>query len=105
MILLSNRQHPMVQAFIDGHEYMTIEEAQQYDQRPFRSLLVRKWVAYRPGRGFYLTREGKQGWNDYHGTEILRKNPTLPLTAYFDATAYGLKKPASVHVLARRGAA
>jgi hypothetical protein len=92
MILLSNRQYPMVQAFIDnGDTYMDIETAQRYDQRPFRSLLIRKWVSFRPGHGFYLTREGKAAWQDYHGTEIMRKNPRLPLTAYFDATAYSLR--------------
>jgi len=92
MIVLSNRQYPMVKAFIDsGENYMDIEAAQRYDQRPFRSLLIRKWVAFRPGHGFYLTRAGKDAWRNYHGTEIWRKNPTLPLTAYFDITAYKLK--------------
>jgi hypothetical protein len=102
MILLSNRQYPMMQAFLDGglNFYMDIIEAHRYDQRPFRSMLIRKWIAYKPGRGFYLTREGRDAWRDYHGTEIMRKNPTLPLTSYFDATAYGLhvtrkRKPAS----------
>jgi hypothetical protein len=35
-------------------------------------------------------------------TDIARKNPLLPLTAYFDETAYGLKKPAEVHVMRKR---
>ena len=92
-ILLSNRQYPMLEAFIDGGErfFMPVEDAQRYDQRPFRSMLVREWVSFRPGRGFYLTREGRAAWHDYHDTEIFRKNPKLPLTAYFDVTAYRMK--------------
>jgi hypothetical protein len=108
VIILSNRQHPMLQAFIDGGSnfYMTIEEAQRYHQRPFRSMLIREWVVFRPGRGFHLTREGRDAWHDYHATEIWRKNPALPLTAYFDPTAYRMKpsKKATVHVM-RRGQA
>ena len=110
MITLSNRQYPMVKAFLDSSDnYMDIETAQRYDQRPFRSMLIRKWIAFRPGHGFYLTKEGKNAWLDYHGTEIWRKNPNLPLTAYFDVTAYGLRKAppkkAVVHVLRRSSAA
>jgi hypothetical protein len=110
MIVLSNRQYPMMKAFLDGGDsyYMDIEEAQRYDQRPFRSMLIRKWIAYRPGRGFHLTRDGRNAWRDYHGTEIWRKNPTLPLTAYFDVTAYHLRvqpKKATVHVMRKSSAA
>lgn len=105
MILLSNRQYPMIQAFIDaGDGYMDIETAQRYDQRPFRSMLIRKWVAFRPGHGFYLTKDGRNAWQDYHATEIWRKNPNLPLTAYFDPAAYKLA-PRKVHVLKKRAAA
>lgn len=106
MILLSNRQYPMLQAFMDGGGadfFMPLEEAQRYDQRPFRSMLVRGWVGYRPGRGFHLTREGRDAWHDYHATEIFRKNPRLPLTAYFDPTAYRMA-PKAVHVLKKRHA-
>jgi hypothetical protein len=46
----------MLQAFVSGI-YMSINQAQHYDQRPFRSMLVRGWIAYRPGRG--LSHEGK----------------------------------------------
>lgn len=110
MTRLSNRQYPMLRAFIDGGAgfYMRIEEAQTYDQRPFRSMLIQKWVAYTPGRGFHITREGRDAWNEFLTTDIARKNPSMPLTAYFDPTAYGLAKPkrARVHVLpADRGAA
>ena len=110
MTRLSNRQYPMLQALYDlekGSGYMTIEEAQSFDQRPFRSMLIRKWAAYRPGRGFHITRQGKDAMYEFHSTDIARKNPRLPLTAYFDAVAYGLasKKAPRVHVMTKRGAA
>jgi hypothetical protein len=100
----------MLRALVDNgsDHYMTIEEAQQFDQRPFRSMLIQRWAAYRPRRGFHITREGKAAMAEFLETDILRKNPTLPLTAYFDATAYGLSSPrkGGVHVMvARRGAA
>ena len=93
MTRLSNRQYPMVRDLIDLGEdrYLKIEDAQKYDQRPFRSMLVRKWVSFRPGHGFYLTRAGRDAWSEFHSTDIFRQNPTLPLTAYFDPTAYGLR--------------
>lgn len=93
MTRLSNRQYPMLRTFIEGGRdyYMTIEEAQAFDQRPFRSMLVQRWVVYRPGRGFHATKEGRQAWEEFLNTEILRKNPSLPLTAFFDPTAYGLR--------------
>lgn len=84
MIVLSNRQYPLLQTFIaNGESYMNMDEAHAFDQRPFRSMLMRGWVSYRPGRGFYTTREGKKAWSDYHATEIVRRNPELPLCAYF----------------------
>jgi hypothetical protein len=86
------------------NHYLTIEDAQRFDQRPFRSMLVRNWCAYRPGRGFHITQDGKAALHEFLSTDIIRKNPTRPLTAYFDATAYGLRK-APVHLTARRGAA
>jgi hypothetical protein len=85
MINLSNRQYPLLQTFIASGDqsYMTVDEAHAFDQRPFRSMLMRNWVAYRPGRGFYTTKEGKKAWGDFHATEIVRRNPELPLCAYF----------------------
>jgi hypothetical protein len=85
MINLSNRQYPLLQSFISSgdHSYMTLDQAHAFDQRPFRSMLMRNWVAYRPGRSFYTTKEGKQAWSDFHQTEIVRRNPELPLCAYF----------------------
>jgi hypothetical protein len=108
MTRLSNRQYPMLREFADHNSdyHMSIETAQVFDQRPFRSMLIHKWIAYRPGRGFHITREGRAAWREFIETEIFRKNPTLPLTAYFDATAYGLEMPrrAKVHVM-QKGAA
>jgi len=46
---------------------------------------------YQSGHGFYATKEGKQAWREFHQTEIFRADPTRPLTAYFDPTAYGLR--------------
>ena len=85
-IVLSNRQNPMLQAFVSlgEGEYMTVQQAQSFDQRPLRSMLVQRWVAYKRNHGFYLTKEGRKAWDIYNHTDIARKNPDLPLTAYFD---------------------
>jgi hypothetical protein len=89
------------------HGYMPIEDAQKFDQRPFRSMLVQGWAAYRPGRGFHVTPKGRDTMLEFQSTDILRKHPESPLTAYFDPTAYGLapSKKAKVHVMSKRGAA
>jgi hypothetical protein len=114
MVRLSNRQYPMLRALYDNgaDHYMTITEAQRFDQRPFRSMLIQGWCAYRPGRGFHITREGKDALHEFMDTDIVRKNPTLPLTAYFDPVAYGLdplkirqRAQAKLHVIPKRGAA
>jgi hypothetical protein len=103
---LSNLQYPMLRALfqngVDG--YMSIEEAQKFDQRPFRSMLIHRWCAYRPGRGFHITKEGQQAMYEFEDTDILRKNPSLPLTSYFDAVAYGLSTKRRVQII-RAGAA
>ena len=93
MTRLSNRQYPMLQIFCDMKpgEYMPIKDAQSFDQRPFRSMLIRKWVVYSPGRGFHASREGREAMREFLNTDITRRNTSLPLTAYFDPTAYGLK--------------
>jgi hypothetical protein len=94
MIQLSNRTFPMLQTF--AHEgsdyYMSVDEAQRFDQRPFRAMLVRGYVAYRPGRGFHITREGRQAAKDFLNTSIDRNEArfSAPLTSYFDPVAYGL---------------
>jgi hypothetical protein len=96
----------MLQAFAEG-SYMSIATAQKYDQRPFRSMLIREWITYHPKRGFHITDAGHRAWLEFHDTEIARKHPERPLTAYFDPTAYFLHvgRRASVHVMKRRGAA
>ena len=107
MTRLSSLQFAMLETFAT-RIYMRIEEAQAYDQRPFRSMLIHKWIAYKPGRGFHITQKGINAQRDFHAGNIGRKNPTLPLTAYFDPTAYGLKpapKKAPVHVMQKRGQA
>jgi hypothetical protein len=94
MISLSNRGYPMLKTFADesaGYA-MTIDQAQHYDQRPFRSMLMRGWIAYKPGKGFMLTKDGRRAWEQFLSTDIGRKNWEAPLTAYFDPNAYGLGK-------------
>jgi len=90
-----------------GGQYLSVEDAQLYDQRPFRSMLIRKWISYMPQKGFRITDLGKAAYKEFFNTDIGRKNPTLPLTAYFDPTAYGLRpsKKAKVHVITRRNRA
>jgi hypothetical protein len=110
MTRLSNRQYPMLLALVDNgtDHYMNIEEAQSFDQRPFRSMLIQGWAAYRPGRGFHVTKEGIKALHEFLETDITRKDPTMPLTAYFDPTAYGLElknKKRHLHVIPKKGAA
>ena len=95
MTRLSNRQFPLMQEFAElgPARYMSIERAQLFDQRPFRSFLVHKWISYVPQHGFHITRLGKQAWDEFIKTEIYRNNPSAPLTRLFDPLAYGLKQP------------
>jgi len=92
-IVLSNRLFPLVQHFVNQGRtyYMTIGHAQEFDQRPFRSALIRQYVAFRPGKGFYLTEAGYAAWDRFRHTDIHRADTTMPLTRYFDPVAYGLK--------------
>lgn len=96
MTRLSNRQYPMLQMFVDmkDDQYMTEEQAKHWDQRPFRSMLIRKWVSYRPGHGFYATKDGREAMKEFLSTDIARQDYGAPLTAYFDAKAYGLRRTA-----------
>ena len=89
---LSSLQYPMLKMFADSpDDYMTITDAQRYDQRPFRSMLMRNWVRYTKGRGFRITRDGLDAWSEFRTHNIGRKNPTMPLTSYFDPDAYGIR--------------
>ena len=91
MIALSKRQHAMLELLVTRQDgYITYEQAQELDQRPFRSMLIQKWVAYRIGRGFRETPAGIDAWNEYLAADITRKNAHAPLTKYFDAVFYGL---------------
>lgn len=108
MTRLSNRQYPMLEIFAEGRSFLSIAQAQTFDQRPFRSMLIRDWVSYVPTKGFRITEKGKAAWDEFRHTEIARKNPLAPLTAYFDPTAYGLapvRKKRRKTVAARAGAA
>lgn len=94
MTRLSNRQYPMLRLFADDlgpQKFMSIEQAQHWDQRPFRSMLIQKWVVYKPGKGFHVTKLGVRALNEFLSTDIARKHPEMPLTVYFDPDAYGLK--------------
>ena len=91
-MILSNRQLPMLEA-LRSTDYISYQDAQIFDQRPFGSMWRRKYMAFRPGKGFHITEEGRQAWRTFHETEIFRKNPFGPLSSYFDAAAYGLDKP------------
>jgi hypothetical protein len=84
---------------------MSTEEAQTFDQRPFRSMLIQGWCAYRTRRGFHVTKKGEAAMREFLSTDIARKNPKLPLTSYFDPTLYKLTAPKKVHVMQKRGAA
>lgn len=92
---VSNYQLPLLRHFISHVTYMNIEQAMAFDQRAFRSFLIRDWVAYRPGYGFHLTPEGRKAWDMLQHTEIRRHDPTRPLTRYFDYVAYGFNDPRS----------
>lgn len=93
-VTLSCRKYSMLRTFTDmrAGEYMTIEQAQQWDQRPFRSMLYQHWIRYTPGKGFTVTREGREAAASFLNTDITRHDPTRPLTSYFDAEAYGLPR-------------
>jgi hypothetical protein len=108
MTRLSTLQYNMLRHFADQPItfVMSVQQAQTFDQRPFRSMLIQGWISYRMGRGFHISRKGREAWRDFQNHNIQRKNPNLPLTAYFDSRLYGLdrKPPAAVkrrlHVVA-----
>jgi hypothetical protein len=85
---LSELQFPMLREFadMDASDYMTIERAQTFDQRPFRSMLIQKWVTYVKGRGFHITPAGRNAWHGFQHRDIFRRNPMAPLTSYFKHT-------------------
>lgn len=93
MTQLTNRTYPMLKIFAVEHGsgyYMSVEVAQQFDQRPFRSMLIHGWIAYSRGHGFYITKEGRKAWEEFLHTGIERLDPSRPLTKYFDAKHHGV---------------
>lgn len=93
-INLSKRQYSLLEMFVEGALRLNIPSAQHFDQRPFRSLLVRRWIVYsRNHGGFHVTREGRQAWDEFRHADIQRRDPTGPLTRFFDPTQYGLTDP------------
>ena len=90
MMRLSPLQYNMLKMFAIDGSYVSILQAKGLDQRPFRSLLIQQWITFKPGKGFHITQKGVHAFYDFDEHSIIRKNPGLPLTAYFDATAYGL---------------
>lgn len=74
----------MLKTFFDlGNGYMTQEQARSFDQRPFRSMLMRQYIRYVPNRGFTITKYGRQQMIVFLATDIARKDPSQPLTSYF----------------------
>ena len=97
MTRLSNRMYPVLRIFAEQKPSfgMKIPAAQRLDQRSFRALLIHEWIVYTPIRGFHLTQAGRDAWKEFHTTDIMRVNPNLPLTRYFDPTAYGIEEKKS----------
>jgi len=92
----SGRQLKILQMFNDNWadgSFISYIDAHAFDQRPFRSMLIRKWVSYRPGRGFHITKEGKAALYSLEQAQITRNEHMIshPLTRYFDSVAYGLE--------------
>ena len=103
MIRLSTLQFNTLKLFVSpeiGTLYVSIDQAKQYDQRPFRSMLIHEWISFKPGKGFYATRAGRDAYWDFLDHNIQRKNASLPLTAYFDERAYSLTPKRRLHVVA-----
>jgi hypothetical protein len=88
---ISNRQYALIKEFAAVGQ-MSIQDAQKFDQRALRSMLIREWVAYAPSRGFFLTKAGHGAYDDFRYTAIVRANPFGPLTRYFDPHIYGLMR-------------
>ena len=90
MTRLSTLQFNLLRIFARGVA-MSVDKARLYDQRPFRSLLMRKWISYdRRQGGFAITAAGQDAWHDFWHHTVKRRHPSLKLTSYFDASSYGL---------------
>jgi hypothetical protein len=92
---LSNRLYALLRVF-GSNSWFSLSAVAHYDQRAFRSMLVRQYIDYRPDKGFRMTPLGRDVLQSFKETDISRTDPSLPLTSYFDPAAYGLtpKEPA-----------
>jgi hypothetical protein len=84
---ISNRQYSLLKEFIRKPK-QEIDLGRLWDQRAFRSFLVRDWITYKPTQGFLLTEKGFAAWKLFEATDIRRVDPQAPLTRYFDAAHY-----------------
>jgi hypothetical protein len=57
-------------------QMMTAVQAREWDQSAFRRFLIRGWVAYHPGKGFYMTPDGMIAWNGFQRTDVRRNDPS-----------------------------
>ena len=60
---------------------ISLESISAFDQRPFRSMLIRKYVYYNSS-AFHISKEGKRALMSFQTQDISRKDPTKPLTTY-----------------------
>jgi hypothetical protein len=86
MITLSARQFTLLERFASyrSGQHVSVAEAGRWNQTTFRSMLVRDYVRYRPGKGFHLTERGHEAYGTFLAMPIDRKHPSLKLTSYFD---------------------
>jgi hypothetical protein len=85
-IQLSSLQYGMLKAWTarKGDYYMKRSQATLYDQRPFRSMLIRQYVEYDPKvDGFRLTPKGRSAMIDFETRDVLRHFESSKLTSYF----------------------
>ena len=105
--VVSRLQFPMLREFITVTArggFVSVKEAERFDQRPFGSLYHRGWLGYRAGRGFYATAAGKDAYAEYMGEARRRARPESPMSHYFDLVAAQFHKkpenPAKLHKVA-----
>jgi hypothetical protein len=89
-VRISNRQYVLLREFAKVGN-MTMVQAQEWDQRAFRSFLVRGWLAWNQSKGFVLSPDGYAALEAFHRTDIRRADPTRPITRYFDSKLYKMK--------------
>jgi hypothetical protein len=87
----SPRQYQMIKMFHEASAGISLHDMKRYDQRPFRSMLIRGWVTYNKRVGFAITKQGRHDFLTFLSQDISRKSPEMPLTAYFDQRLFHLK--------------